>query len=161
MSAPRLPSGRLYLPQQEAGAEFVVVLEDEMVIAAAVRRALHLRDDPRSAADIDVAEDAASKLIADDAEVPQRVAARQLARGVAKREPRRRSTPARRAVDLAVGEDGHVALHVRLLALEEDDAVEIAQLGFERVNDVVLRLELRLQLATQLDQARQLARLDP
>ena len=46
------------------------------------------------------------------------------------------------------------------LVLPEDHAVDVPELGLERVDDLVRRLELGLDLAAELDQARQLARLD-
>ena len=46
------------------------------------------------------------------------------------------------------------------LALPEDDAVDVPQLGLERMDELVLRLELALELAAALDQPRQLRRLD-
>ena len=69
---------------------------------------------------------------------------------------------ARRAVDLAVGEDRDVPLRERLVALvlPEDDAVDAAQLRLERMDDVVLGLDRRLDRAAELDQPRQLPRLD-
>ena len=81
---------------------------------------------------------------------------------VEQREPRRGAAAARRAVDLAVREDGDVPLGERILALllPEDHAVDVAKLRLERVDDVVPRLDLALELAAELDQARQLGRLD-
>ena len=89
--------------------------------------------------------------------------ARQLPAGVEQGEPGRGARAARRAVDLAVGEHGHVALGQRLLALllPEDDAVHVPQLRLERVHDLVLRLESALDLTAERDQPRQLGRLDP
>src|SRR6266508_4919518 len=66
----------------------------------------------------------------------------------------------RRPVDLPVREHRHVPLHVCALALPKDDAVDVTQLRLEWMDDLVLRLELVLQPAAALDQARQLARLD-
>ena len=112
--------------------------------------------------DLGVPDDAAAELRADDAQVPQLLATRKPSRAVEEREPRRGAAAARRAVDLAVGEHGDVALRERLLALllPEDHAVDVAELGLERVDDVLPRLDLALELAAELDQARKLARLD-
>ena len=87
---------------------------------------------------------------------------RQLLRGIEQGKSGRRSRAARRAVDLAVGEDGHVPLGQRVgaLVLPEDDAVDIPQLRLDRVHDLVPILEHALQLAAELDQPRQLGRLD-
>ena len=76
-------------------------------------------------------------------QVPQRLAARQPALCVEQREPRGGARAARRAVDLAVGEHRHVPLRERLLALllPEDHAVDVAELGLERVDDLVRSLE--------------------
>ena len=73
----------------------------------------------------------------------------------------RGAAPARRAVDLAVREHGHVALGQRTPAflLPEGDAVHVAELGLERMDDLVLGLERALDLAAELDESRQLARL--
>ena len=88
----------------------------------------------------------------------------QLALRVEQRQPRRRRAPARRAVDLAVREDGHVALDepacVAALRLPEHDAVDVAQLRLVRMDDLVLGLERALQLAAQLDERRDVGRLD-
>ena len=67
----------------------------------------------------------------------------ELAARVEQRKPRGRAAAARRAVDLAVGEDGDVALRVRALALPEDHAVDVAQLGLERMDDLVLATRAR------------------
>ena len=77
-------------------------------------------------------------------------------------EPRGGAAAARGAVDLAVGKHGDVALRQRIvpLVLPEDHAVHVAQLGLEGVDDVVLRLDVRLELTPQRDQPRQLAWLD-
>ena len=91
------------------------------------------------------------------------VASRERSRGVEERQPGRRARAAGRAVDLSVGEDGHVSLGQRLalLLLPEDDPVDVAQLLLDRVNDLVLRLEAALDRPAELDQPRQLAGLDP
>ncbi len=47
------------------------------------------------------------------------------------------------------------------LVLPEDHAVDVAELGLERVDDVVLVLDGALDLASQLDQPWKLTRLDP
>ena len=98
-------------PEQEAGAEWVVRVELEARPARAERAALDLGDDGRPAADLRLADDAAAELAADDAQVAKLLAAREPA-AVEEREPRRRAAAARRAVDLAVGEDGDIALRV-------------------------------------------------
>src|SRR5918993_949865 len=63
---------------------------------------------------------------------------------------------ARGAIDLAVGEDGHVALRVPSFVLPEDDAVDVAELGLQRVHELVRVLQVMLDRAAELDQARQL-----
>src|SRR3954454_12650242 len=131
------------------------------MLAGAVRRALDLGDHGGHARDIRRADDARAELCADDAEVSQLRAAWQVTRRVEQREARRRGAAAGRAVDLAVGEDRDVALHVLALALPEDDAVDVAQLRLERMDDLVARFELVLELAAPFDQARQLLRRDP
>ena len=86
-------------------------------------------------------------------QVPELLAARQTAGAVEQREPRGRAAAARRAIDLAVREDGDVALGQRVLALllPEDHAVDVAKLRLERVDDVLPRLDLALQLTPELD----------
>src|SRR5215210_1179537 len=75
------------------------------------------------------------------------------------REPRRRPAAAGRAVDLAVGEHGHVPLHERVAALvgEEDDAVDVAKLRLVRMDDLVPVLHGALDLPTELDQGGQVS----
>ena len=82
---------------------------------------------------------------------------------VEQREPCGRSRAAWRAIDLAVREHRHVSLGERLglLGLPEDHAVDVPELRLEWVDDVVGRLELCLDPATELDQARELTRLHP
>ena len=82
---------------------------------------------------------------------------------VEQREPRRGAAAARRAVHLAVGEHRDVPLCERPLALvlPEDDPVHVAQLGLERMDDVVLGFERALELPAELDQPRKLPWLDP
>ena len=69
--------------------------------------------------------------------------ARELTRRVEQREARRRAAPARRAIDLAVGEHRDVALNVLALALPEDHAVDVSELGLDGVDELVLTLEAR------------------
>ena len=88
--------------------------------------------------------------------------------GGQEREPGGGPAAARRAVDLAVGEDGDVALGERdaggpvglgrRLVLPEDDAVDAAQLGLVGVDDVERRVERRAQLALEGDERRQAGR---
>src|SRR6185312_14862649 len=85
-------------------------------------------------------------------------------RGVEQCEARRGPAATGRAVDLSVGEDGDVALRLRppvAFVLPEDDAVDVAQFRLERVDDLVRRLKVALDLPAELDQPRQLAGLDP
>src|SRR5437763_1484539 len=106
------------------------------------------------ARDLGVADHARAELAADDAEMAKLLAARQLARRVEQREPRRCPASTRRAVDLAVGEHGDVPLDVRAFSLPEDHAVDVAQLRLERMDELVPALELALQLAAARDQPR-------
>ena len=46
------------------------------------------------------------------------------------------------------------------LLLPEDHAVDVAELRLERMDDVLPRLDLALELAPELDEPRQLRRLD-
>ena len=133
----------------------IVRVEREDVLAGAIGASLDLGDDRRDARDLGVADDAAAELGVDDAAVAKLVAARKPTRAVEEREPRRRSAAARRAVDLAVREHRDVALGQRALALllPEDHAVDVAKLRLERVDDVLPRLELALELAAELDRA--------
>ena len=96
-------------------------------------------------------------------EVAELGSARQAALRVEQREPGGRPRAARRAVDLAVGEHRHVALRERpvALVLPEDHAVDVPELGLERVDDVVRGLDRGLELAPERDQARKLAGRDP
>src|SRR5581483_2705129 len=107
-------------------------------------------------------DDPAGELAADDAQVAERLAGAEPPLVVEQGEPRRGAAAARRAIDLAVGEDGDVPLGERLVALllPEDDPVEVAQLGLPRMDDLVVASEVRLDRAAELDQPRELARLD-
>src|SRR5215471_4325874 len=100
--------GATLLPEQEAGAELVVVLEQEPVTSGQMRASLDLGDQSV----LVLVDHPAAELAADDADVSELLAARKLAACVEERETRRRAAPAGRAVDLAVGEDGDVALRV-------------------------------------------------
>ena len=104
--------------------------------AGAERAALDLGDHGRDPRDLRAVHDPRAELGADDAQVPQLRAARELARPIEQREPRGRAAAARRAVDLAVREHGHVALHERravVHVLPEDHAVDVPELRLERV----------------------------
>ena len=105
----------------------------------------------------------AGELRVDDAAMTKLLAAGQATRTVEQREPSRRSAAARRAVDLAVREHRDVALSQRALTLllPEDHAVDVPELRLEWVDDVLPGFDLALELAAELDQARELARLDP
>ena len=95
------------------------------------RAALDLRDDRGAARDLGVADDPGAELGADDALVEELGPARELARALEEREAGGGSAPARRAVDLAVGEHGHVALaqgRAEVDPLPEDDPVDVPQL---------------------------------
>src|SRR5205823_9467165 len=107
--------------------------------------------------------DPPDELAADDAAMEERVAHGEPTFVVEQREPRRGAAAARRAVDLAVGEHRHVALGERRFALflPEDDAVHVPKLRLARMDDLVPRFELGLDRPPELDQARQLRRLDP
>ena len=113
------------------------------MLAGAERAPLDLRDDGRRSGDVGVADHPRAELRPDDAAVAELGSAGKAAGAVEEREPRRGSAAARRAVDLAVGEHGDVALREGILSLllPEDDAVDVAQLGLERVDELVLGLE--------------------
>ena len=88
----------------------------------------------------------------------QLLAALELPARIEKGEACRRPASAGRAVDLAVGEDGDVPLAERRALvdpLEEDDAVDVAELRLERMDELLPGLELTFDLAAELDQARQ------
>ena len=88
----------------------------------------------------------------------QLLAALELPAGIEKREAGRRPASTGRAVDLAVGEDGDVPLTERRALvdpLEEDDAVDVAELRLERMDELLPGLELTFDLAAELDQTRQ------
>ena len=127
--------------------------------ARAIRAPLDLGDHRREARHIRVAHHAGAELRVHDAPVSKLRATRQPSRAIEQGQPRRRAAPARGAIHLAVREDRHVALGQRILALllPEDHAVDVAELGLERVHDVLPRLDLALQLAPELDQPRELA----
>ena len=74
----------------------------------------------------------------DDRSMAERLADADLAAVVEDRQPGRRARAARRAIDLAVGEDRDVALGQRLVVgwLPEDDAVDAAQVRLRGVDDV-------------------------
>src|SRR5262249_10607679 len=130
----------------------VVAVEPEAVLAGPMRASLDLGDHRGLPCDLRVADDARAELAADDAQVAQLLAARELAGRVEEREARGRSAAARGAVDLAVRENGHVALDVRALALPEDDAVDVAKIRLAWMHEVVRGLEVGLQFAAALDQ---------
>src|SRR5712691_9466839 len=70
--------GTTLLPEQEARSQLVRILEHEPVLARAMRAALDLGDHRRTARDLRVTDDACPELAADDAQVAQLLAARQL-----------------------------------------------------------------------------------
>ena len=128
------------------------------MLARAVRASLDLGDDGRKPRDLRLADDATAELGVDDAQVPKLLAAWEPSRAIEDREARRRAAAARRAVDLAVREDRDVALRQRVVTflLPEDHAVHVAQLGLERVDDVLPLLDRPLELTPELDQPREL-----
>ena len=75
---------------------------------------------------------------------------------------RRGPAAARRAVYLAVGEDGYVSLgEARAFdVLEEDGTVDIPQPGLQGVDDLHWGVQLVLYLASYLDEAWQVGGLD-
>src|SRR5438876_11087873 len=156
MAGPRRPRARggICLAQEEAGAERVVGVELELGGPRAEGRALDLRDDGA----VDAVDDSPAELGADDRAVAELLPDRE----VEQREPRRRARAARRAIDLAVGEHRDVALRedFPVLRLPEDHAVDVAQLGLVRVDDLVRSLEVALDRAAELDQPWELAGLD-
>src|SRR5918996_2950758 len=135
------------LAEEEALAEGVVRVEGELVRGRAPGAALDLGDDRGAAGDLGVPDDPGAELRPDHALVDELLAAREFAGALEKREARGGAAPARRAVDLAVGEDGDVPLPHRrpeAHALPEDHAVHVAELGLERVDEGALRLETGL-----------------
>src|SRR5256885_16886901 len=83
---------------------------------------------------------------ADDALVHQSGAAGQLAALIEQGEPRRGPAPAWRAIDLAVRKDGHVSV-----LCGEHHAVDAGKLRFERMDELAVRLDGRLDLSAELD----------
>ena len=131
--------------------------------AGRVRRALHLGYHCRAAPHLGVADHPRRELAADDAAVSQLRAARESPAPVEQGEPCRGAAAARRAVDLAVREDRHVALDERRTGvdvLEEDDTVDVSQLRLDGMHHLAARLDRALELATEPDERRQVSSLD-
>src|SRR5918994_7214521 len=135
----RNDASRNRLPKEEAVWEWVVQVEREDVLARAVRASLDVRDDRGDASDLGLAHDPPAELRVDDAQMAQLRASSQPTGAVEERESRRRPASAGRAIDLAVREDGHVALGqgIVVLLLPENHTVDVAQLGLERVHDLL------------------------
>ena len=105
---------------------------------------LDLREHGRAAGDLGIPDDAGAELGARDALVDELLAARKLAGALEEREPGGGTASARRAVDLAVGEDGDVPLpqgRAHVDPLPEDDAVHVAELRLDRVDERTARLQ--------------------
>ena len=132
------------------------------MLAGAIRASLDLGDDRRNARDLGVADDARAELGVDDAEVraPRRAEAARLRSRSASRADvplphgERSTSPSANTVTL------RCVNGLSSSCLPEDDAVDVAQLGLERMDDVLPRLELALELPPELDEPRQLAGLD-
>src|SRR3954447_18335500 len=121
------------------------------MLARAERAPGDLRHDRGPAGDLRRGDDARRELAADDRDAAERLAGCEAEHG----EVRARRAAARRAVDLAVREDGHVAL-----ALREADAVYPVQLRLQRVRDLPALLDGALRAASRRDQLRESRRVD-
>src|SRR6188768_440833 len=97
-------------PEEEAVPQRVVGVEREDMLAGSESASHDLREDGRDAGDLLLADHATGEDGAEDAQVYEIVATREPTRAVEEGEPGRGPAPARRAVDLAVREHGHVAL---------------------------------------------------
>ena len=133
------------------------------VLAGLEGRAFDLGDDRRASADRRTCLDHAGvEDRIDDRSMAERFADADLAAVVEDRQPGRRSGAARRAIDLAVGEDRDVALGQRLVAdgFPEDHAVDATQIGLVWVDDVDRLFQGRPELTLQGDQLGERCRLD-
>jgi SAM-dependent methyltransferase len=139
----------------EAGAEWIVRVELEHVAPRPEGAALDLGDHGWDPGDLRAVYDSRAELCVDHAQMAELRAARKLRGPVKQRKACRGAAAARRAVDLAVGEHRHVALHEGRAVgdvLPEDHAVDVAKLRLERVDDVGLGLDRRLDRPAELDQ---------
>src|SRR6185437_9359265 len=127
-------------PQHEPGDQRVVRVDREQVLAGAVGRAGDLGDDGGTSAGVDGVEHGRGEGGADDGVVPQHGAGGQAAVGGQDREPGAGARAARGPVDLAVGEDRHVALVHQAGGVAEfvepDGAVDAVQARVGRVDGV-------------------------
>src|SRR4051794_6242993 len=149
------------LAEEEAGAERVVRVQDELVATGDRCAALDLRDDGRPPGDVaGEADDRAPELCVDDAHVAEDLALPKPALVGEAREACRGPAAARRAVHLAVGKDRHVplderAVRVGRLVLPEHDPVDAREIGLIGVDDRDGPFERRPELALERDQRRQ------
>ena len=124
-------SGIQALSQHESRDQRVVGVDREHVLASTVCRSGDLGDNGGAPAGVDGFQHGAGKRAADDGLVPQHSADGQPAVGSQDREPGAGARTAGGPVDLAVGEDGHVALvHLPVgvtEVVEPDGAVDAVQ----------------------------------
>ena len=128
--------------------------------ARVVSATFDLRHDCGKARDLRATDDTRAELRPDDAAMHKLFSPPQLAGRIEEREARRGAAAARRPVDLAVREHRDIALDERrspLDRLEEDDTVDVSQLGLERMDELAHRLELTLDVPAELDEAWQIA----
>ena len=97
-------------PQHEPGAERVAGVEDEAVLAGAVGGATTSTTTASRPSSRTTSLTVAANAVPTIESWREDATGREAAVGVQQRDPRAGARPARRAVDLAVGEDGHVAL---------------------------------------------------
>ena len=108
------------------------------MVSREVRASLDLRHYGGDAGDLRFPDHVSPEARPDDAGVVEDLPGRQLSVGVEEGEARGGAAPARRAVYLAVGEDGDVALGEAGFfgVLEEDGAVDVPQPGLQGVRDL-------------------------
>jgi hypothetical protein len=141
-----------------------VRVDREHVLAGAVRHAGDLGNDGGMSVDVDGVEHGPGERAADDGVVQQRGAGGQPAIGGEDREPGAGARAARRPVDLAVGEDGHVAL-VHLpggiaQVVDPDSAVDAVQAWVGRVYGMLGVVEGPLDLAAERHEVTEALRRD-
>src|SRR5215472_14526471 len=151
-------------PQHEPGDQRVVRVDREQVFTGAVRRSGDLGDNGGTSAGVDGAEHGPGERAADDGVVPQHGAGGQAAVGGEDREPGAGARAAWGPVDLAVGEDRHVALAHQALGaaefVEPDGAVDAAQARVGRVYGVAGVVEGPFDLAAEHDEVCEVLRRD-
>ena len=115
----------------------IVRVDDEGVIAGHGRAPGDLRHDGGIVAHRRLAQHPAGEAAADDALVDVRLPDRQRPLRMQPGQPGRRAGPARRAVDLAIGEDRDVAaVGSSGWRASDDRAVDAVQAWFERMHDL-------------------------